>query len=381
MLYQFTATDTSSSSFPVNLLQPNISFSASPVFHWWLEGPEVTRSYSSIICSVQPQYPGGSFHLEFSGESSITKTQSAVNHSTTFSFPEADYVHQGNYSCVYEVTVSSRSFRSSNTELLAVTIRVNLLQPNISFSASPVLHWWLEGPEVTRSYSSIICSVQPQYPGGSFHLEFSGESSITKTQSAVNHSTTFSFPEADYVHQGNYSCVYEVTVSSRSFRSSNTELLAVTVKVTMPNTHTTAHVEIEMDDEDYYENSEDSEFSDEDYINKSNTIIKFADDTTVVGLISGGDETAYRDEVQGLAEWCAENNMNSSKTKELVIDLRRRRIDPTPLFINGDCVERVPSFRFLERCNVEHKDSFRGSCEASYSLMSCVFSLSREYAS
>ncbi|KAJ8362640.1 hypothetical protein SKAU_G00114710 [Synaphobranchus kaupii] len=28
----------------------------------------------------------------------------------------------------------------------------------------------------------------------------------------------------------------------------------------------------------------------------SNTVIKFADDTTVVGLISGGDETAYRDE-------------------------------------------------------------------------------------
>ncbi|XP_072521436.1 uncharacterized protein [Salminus brasiliensis] len=325
MLYQFTATDTSSSSFPVNLLQPNISFSASPVFHWWLEGPEVTRSYSSIICSVQPQYPGGSFHLEFSGESSITKTQSAVNHSTTFSFPEADYVHQGNYSCVYEVTVSSRSFRSSNTELLAVTVRVNLLQPNISFSASPVFHWWLEGPEVTRSYSSIICSVQPQYPGGSFHLEFSGESSITKTQSAVNHSTTFSFPEADYVHQGNYSCVYEVTVSSRSFRSSNTELLAVTVKVTMPNTHTTAHVEIEMDDEDYYENSDDSEFSDEDYINNStptHSSNTFADDTTVVGLISGGDETAYRDEVQGLAEWCAENNLNSSKTKELVLPSR-----------------------------------------------------------
>ncbi|XP_072525568.1 uncharacterized protein [Salminus brasiliensis] len=234
MLYQFTATDTSSSSFPVNLLQANISFSASPVFHWWLEGPEVTRSYSSIICSVQPQYPGGSFHLEFSGESSITKTQSAVNHSTTFSFPEADYVHQGNYICVYEVTVSSHSFRSSNTELLAVTVKVTSVRPNIALTEpNGMFHWWLEGPEVTRSYSSIICSVQPRYPGGSFHLEFSGESSITKTQSAVNHSTTFSFPEADYVHQGNYICVYEATVSSHSFRSSNTELLAVTVKVTV----------------------------------------------------------------------------------------------------------------------------------------------------
>jgi hypothetical protein len=30
----------------------------------------------------------------------------------------------------------------------------------------------------------------------------------------------------------------------------------------------------------------------------SNTIIKFADDTTVVGLITDNDETAYREEVR-----------------------------------------------------------------------------------
>ena len=33
----------------------------------------------------------------------------------------------------------------------------------------------------------------------------------------------------------------------------------------------------------------------------SNIIIKFADDTTVVGLITDNDETAYRDEVRDLA--------------------------------------------------------------------------------
>lgn len=31
-------------------------------------------------------------------------------------------------------------------------------------------------------------------------------------------------------------------------------------------------------------------------IHPSNTIIKFADDTTVVGLITGGDESKYREE-------------------------------------------------------------------------------------
>ncbi|KAF7643445.1 hypothetical protein LDENG_00239250 [Lucifuga dentata] len=34
----------------------------------------------------------------------------------------------------------------------------------------------------------------------------------------------------------------------------------------------------------------------------TNSIIKFADDTTVIGLISGGDESAYRQEVQTLSE-------------------------------------------------------------------------------
>jgi hypothetical protein len=40
-----------------------------------------------------------------------------------------------------------------------------------------------------------------------------------------------------------------------------------------------------------------------DYVAKhnSNTIIKFADNTTVVGLIINNDETAYREEVKDLA--------------------------------------------------------------------------------
>ena len=65
----------------------------------------------------------------------------------------------------------------------------------------------------------------------------------------------------------------------------------------------------------------------------SNTIIKFADDTTVVGLVSGGDETAYREEVQRVSTWCAENNLilNTSKTKELIIDYMRNKPDIQPI--------------------------------------------------
>ncbi|KAI4903706.1 hypothetical protein NFI96_004082 [Prochilodus magdalenae] len=57
----------------------------------------------------------------------------------------------------------------------------------------------------------------------------------------------------------------------------------------------------------------------------SNTIIKFADDTTIIGNITNDDEGPYREEVKLLTEWCAANNLslNVSKTKELIIDFRK----------------------------------------------------------
>ena len=45
----------------------------------------------------------------------------------------------------------------------------------------------------------------------------------------------------------------------------------------------------------------------------SNTIIKFANDTTVVGLITNNDETAYREAVRALGVWCQENNLSLSR--------------------------------------------------------------------
>ncbi len=65
----------------------------------------------------------------------------------------------------------------------------------------------------------------------------------------------------------------------------------------------------------------------------SNHIIKFADDKTVVGLISNNDETHYREEVAQLAEWCGTNNLslNVGKTKDVVLDFRRNSVDhPRP---------------------------------------------------
>jgi hypothetical protein len=76
-----------------------------------------------------------------------------------------------------------------------------------------------------------------------------------------------------------------------------------------------------------------------------NTIIKFADDTTVVGLIN--DETAYRKEVRDLAGWCQNNNISLNVTKEMIVDYRKRRTEHAPILIDGAVVEQVESFKFL----------------------------------
>ncbi len=82
----------------------------------------------------------------------------------------------------------------------------------------------------------------------------------------------------------------------------------------------------------------------------STSIIKFADDTVVLGLISNNDETAYLDEVERLTSWCQDNclSLNVSKTKELIVDFRKKHLRPyTPLMISGTPVERVSSFKYL----------------------------------
>ena len=69
----------------------------------------------------------------------------------------------------------------------------------------------------------------------------------------------------------------------------------------------------------------------------TNLIIKFADDTTVVSLITINNETTYREEVRALVEWCQENNLslNVNKTKELFVDFQKKQREHAPIHIDG----------------------------------------------
>ena len=78
-------------------------------------------------------------------------------------------------------------------------------------------------------------------------------------------------------------------------------------------------------------------------------IIKFADDTTLTGLISDDDESGYRNEVDLLVKWCTENNLilNAEKTRELIVEFRKNKNPKDPLFINGAIVKQVRDFKLL----------------------------------
>ncbi len=81
-------------------------------------------------------------------------------------------------------------------------------------------------------------------------------------------------------------------------------------------------------------------------------LLKFADDTTLIGLIQDGDESAYRQEVKELAVWCSLNNLelNTLKTVEMIVDFRRNPPALPPLTIMNSTVTavefQVSSFKF-----------------------------------
>ncbi|KAI4871444.1 hypothetical protein NFI96_013072, partial [Prochilodus magdalenae] len=78
-------------------------------------------------------------------------------------------------------------------------------------------------------------------------------------------------------------------------------------------------------------------------------IVKFADDTAVVGCITNSDESGYRQEVEHLEGWCRKNNLyiNVKKTKEMIVNFRRGRHAHLPLHVRGSAVEVVSNYRYL----------------------------------
>ncbi|KAK3548257.1 hypothetical protein QTP70_005823 [Hemibagrus guttatus] len=78
-------------------------------------------------------------------------------------------------------------------------------------------------------------------------------------------------------------------------------------------------------------------------------LLKFADDTTHIGLISDGNESAYRGEIDRLVSWCSTNNLelNSLKTVEMTVDFRKDPAPRPPVILCDSPVSSAESFCFL----------------------------------
>ena len=70
------------------------------------------------------------------------------------------------------------------------------------------------------------------------------------------------------------------------------------------------------------------------FLNGSITLNRFL---SVLGLIRDNNKLAYIEAVKHLADWYDTNNLilNVNKTKEIVVDFRKKQPSHTPLLING----------------------------------------------
>ncbi|KAI3353867.1 hypothetical protein L3Q82_005075 [Scortum barcoo] len=65
--------------------------------------------------------------------------------------------------------------------------------------------------------------------------------------------------------------------------------------------------------------------------------------------IRSGQEDEYRELIKDFVTWCDSNHLllNTTKTREMVVDFRRPRLHPEPVIIKGDCVEVVHTYKYL----------------------------------
>ncbi|TWW77998.1 putative RNA-directed DNA polymerase from transposon BS [Takifugu flavidus] len=76
---------------------------------------------------------------------------------------------------------------------------------------------------------------------------------------------------------------------------------------------------------------------------------KFSDDTAIVGRVSEGNELEYREVITNFVAWCELNHLriNTSKTKEVVIDFSRKAPHTAPVNIQGLDIEIVEEYKYL----------------------------------
>ncbi|KAI5104598.1 hypothetical protein C0J45_6224 [Silurus meridionalis] len=95
----------------------------------------------------------------------------------------------------------------------------------------------------------------------------------------------------------------------------------------------------------------------------------FSDDSVIVGLITNDDDREYRGLIQNFVDWCQRSclQINTGKTKELVVDFRRHKhTSSLPLVnIQGKDIVRVDSYKNLG-VHLNNKLDWTDNTEAIY---------------
>ena len=77
-------------------------------------------------------------------------------------------------------------------------------------------------------------------------------------------------------------------------------------------------------------------------------LVKFSDDAALLTLLRG-EEDGHGDALSDFWDWCDSNflEMNVSKTKEMIVDFRKTKVDVIASMIHNEPVEIVDSFKYL----------------------------------
>ena len=81
---------------------------------------------------------------------------------------------------------------------------------------------------------------------------------------------------------------------------------------------------------------------------ESCTLVKFADDTELVGKNCYDEDAIYHKQIENIVNWCDTNYLylNVSKTKVMCTDFRKNQRCPKPVYIK-EAVERVDTYKYL----------------------------------
>ncbi|KAJ8272962.1 hypothetical protein GJAV_G00095560 [Gymnothorax javanicus] len=119
--------------------------------------------------------------------------------------------------------------------------------------------------------------------------------------------------------------------------------------------------------------------SDFKYNSESCHIQKYSDDTAMVACVRSGQEAEYRDRVEAFSDWRAKNSLllNTTKTKEMVVDFRRSKPPCQPVCLRGETTEVVQNYRYLGVV-LDNKLDWSANTDALYKKgQSCLFFLRR----